>query len=150
MYFLRVLLQSSIWKTKLWNITCRHACTYSHTPYVCEHLNIDNDQTFHVVVVPAVCADTGKFQCDNFTCIGQSLVCDGTSNCPGGEDETDCAVADLTDFQGMCQLDMIVWLCHCSNYLLCQFDSIPVSLYSLKYSYMYVYIYIYIYIYDVF
>ena len=72
---------------------------------MCEHLNIDIDQTFRVVAVPAVCADTGRFQCDNFTCIGQSLVCDGTSNCPGGEDETECAVADLTDFQGMCQLD---------------------------------------------
>ena len=97
-----------IWETKLWNITYRYVCTCSHTPYVCEQLNMDIDQTFPVVAVPAVCADKGKFQCDNFTCVSQSLVCDGTSNCPGGEDETKCAMADLTDFQGMCQLDMFV------------------------------------------
>lgn len=44
---------------------------------------------------PGVCASKGKFQCDNLTCISQSLVCDGTFNCLHGEDETNCNADQL-------------------------------------------------------
>ena len=29
-------------------------------------------------------------QCDSGSCISSSWVCDGDSDCPGGEDEIDC------------------------------------------------------------
>ena len=50
---------------------------------------IHTSTTSTVEESPRVCGDL-KFQCYNGDCIKNSWMCDGSKDCPGGEDELYC------------------------------------------------------------
>ncbi|KOB73623.1 Uncharacterized protein OBRU01_10394 [Operophtera brumata] len=53
-----------------------------------------------------------EFECGDQSCVSKDWICDGTQDCPGGEDETSCDVCDKNKFRcrsGTCILKR--WLC---------------------------------------
>lgn len=56
--------------------------------------------------IPNTVCDTNQYQCLTGICIFSSWVCDGTYDCPGGEDENNCdAYTNCTNHQFKCKMD---------------------------------------------
>ncbi|MBU1241125.1 LDL receptor domain-containing protein [Myxococcota bacterium] len=49
-------------------------------------------------MVDTYCEPAVEFTCGDDSCILSTQVCDGTGDCPGGDDETDCSCDGATEF----------------------------------------------------
>ena len=62
-----------------WQIT-EQDCDGANGLYICQ-----DDPTYQEMLCPDY-----QFQCRDRTCISDISLCDGITDCPGGEDESDC------------------------------------------------------------